>query len=241
MKTLLLKVIRRRSPVFHFDAEISIPMLLQFIFVQSTALIRAWKLFLVFKNPKGLSLGKGVQFFNMRRISWGRYVRIGDQVYISALGKHGITIGNNVKIGAFSRIVLSVTMNLLGESIKIGDNAAIGEFAYLGGAGGLEIGEDCIIGQYLSCHPENHNYADPTLPYRFQGVTRKGIKIGRNCWFGSKVTILDGVEIGDSCVIAAGSVVTKSMPPNSLIAGVPAKVLKPIEGGVGVQTLKLTF
>lgn len=234
MKTILEKIIRRRSPAFAFDAQIDIPVILQFIYVQSIALLRAWKLYLAFKNPKGLSLGKGVQFFNLRCISWGRYVRIGDQVYISALGKRGVTIGNNVKIGAFSRLVLSVTMNQLGEFIKIGDNAAIGEFAYLGGAGGLEIGNDCIIGQYLSCHPENHNYADPFKPYRLQGVSRKGIKIGKNCWIGSKVTVLDGVHIGDNCVIAAGSVVTKNMPANSVIVGVPAKVLRPIENSVNV-------
>jgi acetyltransferase-like isoleucine patch superfamily enzyme len=96
----------------------------------------------------------------------------------------------------------------------------------LGGAGGLEIGDECIIGQYLSCHPENHVSGDLEVAIRHQGVTRKGIKIGPNCWIGSKVTILDGVEIGKGCIIAAGAVVTKSFPSNSVIGGVPAKLLK---------------
>ena len=61
---------------------------------------------------------------------------------------------------------------------------------------------------------------------RQQGVTRKGINIGRNCWIGSKVTILDGVTIGEGCIIAAGAVVTQSFPENSVIAGVPAKLIK---------------
>ncbi|HSH65021.1 MAG TPA: acyltransferase [Bacteroidia bacterium] len=120
-------------------------------------------------------------------------------------------------------------MNNLGSHITIGNNVGIGEFAYLGGAGGLDIGDDCIVGQYLSCHPENHNYLDPFTPFRFQGVNRKGIKIGKNCWIGSKVTILDGVTIGENCVIAAGSVVNKDVPDNSIVGGVPAKVIKQID------------
>jgi acetyltransferase-like isoleucine patch superfamily enzyme len=67
---------------------------------------------------------------------------------------------------------------------------------------------------------------DLNLAIRLQGVSRKGIKIGKNCWIGSKVTILDGVEIGDSCIVAAGAVVNKSFPSNSVIGGVPAKILK---------------
>jgi acetyltransferase-like isoleucine patch superfamily enzyme len=114
----------------------------------------------------------------------------------------------------------------VGSHIAIGNNVGIGEFAYLGGAGGLDIGDDCIVGQYFSCHPENHCFNDPTQLIRLQGTTRQGIRIGRNCWIGSKVTILDGVTIGENCVIAAGAVVTKNMPPNSVIGGVPARVIK---------------
>ena len=114
----------------------------------------------------------------------------------------------------------------LKAATTIGNNVSIGEFAYLGGGGGLEIGDECIIGQYLSCHPENHVSSDLTIAIRFQDVTRRGIKIGKNCWLGSKVTILDGVELGDGCIVAAGAVVNKSFPPNSIIGGLPAKLIK---------------
>ena len=153
-------------------------------------------------------------------------MKLGDNVYLSALGKDGIIIGNNVSIGSFSRVIVSTTLENLGSLIKLGDNVGIGEYAYLGGGGGLTISNDCIVGQYLSCHPENHNHEDLSVPIRLQGVNRKGIKIGQNCWIGSKVTILDGVEVGSGCIIAAGSVVNKSFPENSIIGGVPAKFLK---------------
>lgn len=152
--------------------------------------------------------------------------KIGDFVKISALGKEGVFLGNNFSIGDFSRIIVATSFHNIGDFIKIGKNVGIGEFAYLGGAGGLAIGDNVIVGQYFSCHPENHNFNELDQLIRLQGTTRKGIKIGNNCWIGSKVTILDGVHIGDGCIIAAGSVVNKSFPANSIIGGIPSKLLK---------------
>ncbi|HRG64783.1 MAG TPA: acyltransferase, partial [Saprospiraceae bacterium] len=147
-------------------------------------------------------------------------------VFVSALGRGHVRFGHNTSIGAFGRVVLSTTFQNPGAFIHIGNNVGIGEFAYLGGGGGLEIGNDCIVGQYFSCHPENHLTHDVDTLIRHQGVVRQGIKIGSNCWIGSKVTILDGVQIGDGCIIAAGSVVNRSFDANSVIAGVPAKLIK---------------
>jgi acetyltransferase-like isoleucine patch superfamily enzyme len=180
----------------------------------------------VFKNPRAILLGKNVTFLNIAKIRWGRFVKLEDHVCMSALAKDGILLGDYVSIGAFSRIIVSTSFNHIGRFIRIGNNVGIGEFAYLGGAGGLTIGAHTIIGQYFSCHPENHTYDNTEMLIRHQGVTRKGIHIGENCWIGSKVTILDGVQIGNGCVIAAGSVVTKSFPNNCVIGGVPAKLLK---------------
>ena len=90
----------------------------------------------------------------------------------------------------------------------------------------MEIGDDTIFGNYVSLHSENHNYQDKNIPIRLQGVTRKGIKIGRDCWIGSKATILDGSVIGDGCIVAAGAVVRGVIPPYSIVGGVPAKIIK---------------
>jgi acetyltransferase-like isoleucine patch superfamily enzyme len=138
----------------------------------------------------------------------------------------GIRIGNQVSIGSYSQIIVSTSLNDPGEGISLGDRVGIGEFAYLGGGGGLTIGADCIVGQYFSCHPENHNYSDPETLIRLQGVSRKGIQIGNGCWIGSKVTILDGAKVGNHCVIAAGAVVAGVFPDHSVIGGVPARILK---------------
>ena len=83
------------------------------------------------------------------------------------------------------------------------------------------IGPSC--GFYTANHPLDYTR-------RNQGLEKAlPIKVGNNCWFGANVSVMPGVTIGAGCVIAAGAVVTKNMPDNSLIAGVPAKVIKTIE------------
>lgn len=227
MIRLLEKLIKLRNPRFEFDKSVGIAMIIELFLGKFTCLLRGSILIFRFKSPNWIMIGRGVRFQYISHITWGKFVKIDDHTLLSGLGKGNISIGNNVGIGAYSRLIISTSYNNIGSHIIIGNNVGIGEYAYLGGAGGLEIGDECIIGQYLSCHPENHIYNDPDTPIRFQGTTRQGIKIGKNCWIGAKVTILDGVQIGDNCVIAAGAVVTKSMPPNTIIGGIPAKVLKP--------------
>jgi len=123
-------------------------------------------------------------------------------------------------------MLASGSIKLIGKGIQIGDNVGLGTHGFYGGAGGLEIGDDTIFGNYVSVHPENHNFKNLNIPIRLQGVNHKGIKIGKNCWIGAKVTILDGTEIGDGCIVAAGAVVNGKFPQNVIIGGIPAKIIK---------------
>lgn len=230
MRTLVTSIIRKRNPHFAFHPDLTTPALVEMLLIRALAFVRSYKLLLRFYIPHKLFLGAGVSFRHLHNIQIGKWVRIEDHVYLHALGNGKLSIGNNSGIGAYSRIVVSTTYDKPGAFIHIGNNVGIGEFAYLGGAGGLTIGNDCIIGQYFSCHPENHRFDDPETLIRYQSTTRKGITIGSNCWIGSKVTVLDGVSVGNNCVIAAGAVITQNIPDNSVAGGVPARVLKSTTG-----------
>lgn len=200
-------------------------MILEFLYGRGIAWLRS--LLLAGCTRKLLLFaGKGVHIRGRSGATFGNSVLLGDAVEINAWGEEGLKIGDYSWIGSFSRLKVSFSFHDPGKFIRIGRHVGIGEFAHLGGAGGLEIGDDCIIGPYFSCHPENHCFSDDSKLIRLQGTERKGIRIGRNCWIGAKVTVLDGVEIGDNCVIAAGAVVNKNMPSNALIAGVPARVIR---------------
>ncbi len=227
MIQLIQAIVRKRNPSFSFDQSVTTVMLISLVSEKLMSFVRAMIVFLLhLKKPGLIFLGKNVRFYNIHNMRFGKWVKIDPDVYLSALGKHRLEIGNSVGIGAYSQIIISTSFNNIGEYIRIGNNVGIGQFASLGGSGGLTIGNDCIIGQYFSCHPENHNFEDLNEPIRKQGTKRAAITIGEDCWIGAKVTILAGVEVGAHSIIAAGAVVTKSMPPYSIIGGVPAKVIK---------------
>ena len=227
IKSALEKYIQKsKNPTFTFDSNVTNRLLFSYAKHKVIELLRGLRVILKGKIPKRLFIGRGVRMFNARNIEFGRNVLIGEYSYLDALGSEKLSIGDNTRIGPFCRIITSMTFGNIGKGIKIGSNVSIGEFSSIGGAGGLEIGSDTIIGGYLSTHPENHVFANLEVPIRLQGVTRKGIKLGANCWIGAKVTVLDGVEIGNGCIIAAGAVLTKSFGDNVVIGGVPAKVIK---------------
>ncbi|WP_241910618.1 acyltransferase [Vibrio cyclitrophicus] len=171
-------------------------------------------------------IGRSVILRSKDNIKLGKGVTIGDYSTLDALGVHGLCIGSSSSIGAFSILKVSGTLTSVGKKIHIGKNVGIGEFAHIGGAGGVVIGDDTIVGPYFSVHPENHNYGDLNIPIRLQGVNRQAISIGSNCWIGAKVTVLDGAKIGNGCVVAAGAVVKGIFPDNVIIGGVPAKIIK---------------
>lgn len=161
------------------------------------------------------------------KIVVGKNLRIQKHCYIDALSLDGIHLGDNVSVGKYTCIECSGTLFDLGKGLVVGSNTGLGTHGFYGCAGGVQIGNDVLIGNYCSFHSENHNFESTECLIRVQGVNRKGIKIGNNCWIGAKATILDGVEIGDGCIIAACALVTKgTYPPDSIIAGIPAKIIK---------------
>jgi acetyltransferase-like isoleucine patch superfamily enzyme len=93
----------------------------------------------------------------------------------------------------------------------------------------VEIGEHCMFANGCFVTDGNHRFDDPAQPVPWQGFTTKGpTRVGDNVWCGANVVITSGVTIGERCVIGSNSVVTTDIPPFSIAAGAPAKVLKTI-------------
>lgn len=111
-----------------------------------------------------------------------------------------------------------------GKNTTVGRRVFINEGCCFQDQGGIEIGDDCLIGQQVVIATLNHDLN----PERRGDMLPKRVKIGNNVWVGAHATILPGVMVGDNAVIAAGAVVAKDVPANTVVAGVPAKVIKQI-------------
>ena len=114
-----------------------------------------------------------------------------------------------------------------GKNIHFGQNVFVNSGCRFQDQGGIWIGDNALIGHNAVLATLNH---DPD-PDRRANLIPAPIVIGKNVWLGANVTVLPGVTVGDGAIIAAGAVVTKDVPANAVVGGVPAKVLKTVERG----------
>lgn len=112
-----------------------------------------------------------------------------------------------------------------GKNIRVGEQVFINACCHFQDHGGVTLGDGCQIGHNVVFATLNHELA----PERRQITRPAPIVLGRNVWVGSNATILQGVTIGDNAVIAAGAVVTRDVPANAIVGGVPARILRTIE------------
>ncbi|MCM1518667.1 MAG: sugar O-acetyltransferase [Pseudoflavonifractor sp.] len=111
-----------------------------------------------------------------------------------------------------------------GRNIHIGKNVFINSCCHFQDQGGIYIGDDCLIGHCVVMATLNHDHN----PAKRQNLHHAPIRIGKGVWIGANVTITAGVTIGDNAIVAAGAVVTKDVPANMTVGGVPAKIIKSI-------------
>ena len=132
--------------------------------------------------------------------------------------------GGEITIGPRTFIDKGTIIRALGGRVAIGSDCSVNAYSFLSGSGGLSIADSVIIASHVSIYASNHVFSDVAVPIQVQGLTTLGIVIREDVWVGTGVRILDGVEIGQGSVIAAGAVVTKSTEPFTINGGVPARV-----------------
>lgn len=217
----------KRDPTYQLDSALTIRALLQIAVARCLSALRAWRWFFFLHKRGGLFfVGRHVVIRHPQYLSTGRGVTLGDYVTIDALSREGVTLGDNVSIGAFTIIEATGILRRLGKGFSIGRNSNLGDYCFVGAAGGIQIGENVLIGQRVSFHSENHVFSRTDLPIKMQGTTQQGIIVEDDCWLGSGVIILDGVIVHHGAVVAAGSVVTQDVPPYTVVGGVPAQVIR---------------
>jgi acetyltransferase-like isoleucine patch superfamily enzyme len=117
--------------------------------------------------------------------------------------------------------------------ISVGDRSSVGKGCWLVARRRIDIEADVTFAPNVYVTDHNHTYADPWLPVGIQLLAEDPVRIGAGTWLGTNVVVLPGADIGRNCTVAAGSVVRGTIPDHSVVAGVPAKVVRSwtLDGG----------
>jgi acetyltransferase-like isoleucine patch superfamily enzyme len=171
-------------------------------------LVRYWRFFLLRARHRGNVVTEGFVFLGRRvelrarpgygRIVLGRWVHIGDRCAIRA---HEGTV-------------------------RIGDKVVFGTDVTVNGYLDIEVGAATLIADWVYVCDFDHVTTDLAMPIKDQGIVKSPVRIGPDCWLGTKVTVTRGVRIGRGSVVAANAVATRDVPEYAIVGGVPARFIR---------------
>lgn len=191
--------------------------------------LRAVAYRLVMRLDGWVAIEKGVRIRFANQLRLGRGVYLDEGVYLHAC-PGGIEIGENTLVMHHAELHVYNFRSLPHAGIQIGRDCLIGEFNVLRGQGGIRIGDRVYTSPLVQLAAVNHVFSDPARSFLEQGITAQGIIVEDDVWIGAGAIVTDGVHIGRGAVVAAGAVVTQDVPPHTVVAGVPARVVKTITG-----------
>jgi acetyltransferase-like isoleucine patch superfamily enzyme len=183
----------------------------------------AYRLILRMNGIAAIESGVRLRFARHISLDHGSY--LDERVYL-----HAIHIGKNSLVMHGSVLHVYNFRGIPQSGIWIGENSLIGEYNVIRGQGGIRIGNRVFTSPMVQLLAVNHVFDDPTQSFSSQGITAQGITIEDDVWVGSGSVVTDGVTIGKGAVVAAGSVVTSYVAPHTVVGGVPARLLKTIDG-----------
>ncbi len=197
-----------------------------------------YRLMLRMEGSAAIERNVRLRFANHIRLGNGAYLDEG--VYIHAC-PHGVTIGANTLVMHGTVLHVYNFRHLPHAGITIGCDSLIGEYNVIRGQGGVEIGDRVYTSPLVQIVAVNHVFDDPTRSFVEQGITAEGIMIEDDVWIGAGAIITDGVHIGRGAVVGAGAVVTHDVPAHTVVGGVPARILREIDGRMPESRRRVYF
>ena len=173
---------------------------------------------------RGMNFGRDIALRCPARMTLGDAVTIDDGC---ALDARGADTPEDFVIGARTLIARGTELVVKDSYIRIGEDCSLGSHCTFSATSGIEIGSHAIIAGHCYFGGGRYHTALGQGPMVRQGLTTKGpVVLGDDVWVGAGARIIDGVRIGNGAVIGAGAVVTKDVPENAIVGGIPARILK---------------
>lgn len=183
---------------------------------------------------------------NNVRLRFANHIHLGNGAYLDQ-GSYLHACPNGIEIGANTIIMHGAVLHVYNfrdlphAGIWIGADSLVGEYTVIRGQGGVHIGDRVYTSPFTQIIAVNHVFDDPDQSFIDQGITAEGIVIEDDVWLGSGAIVTDGVRIGKGAVVAAGAVVTKDVPPHTVVAGVPAKPVKDLAAQTTVRRAQTIY
>ena len=169
------------------------------------------------------------------RLRFANHITLGHRSYLDR-GVYIHACPDGVEIGPGTVVMHGAVLHVYNfralphAGIHIGRDSLVGEYTVIRGQGGVHIGDRVYTSPLVQIMAVDHVFDDPSRSFTEQGITAQGITIEDDVWIGSGAVICDDVYIGQGAVVAAGAVVTEDVAPHTVVAGVPARLVRHIGG-----------
>ena len=131
-----------------------------------------------------------------------------------------------LRLGRWSWLGHGTKIRVHEGECEIGAKTVLGQECTISAFQHVSIGRECVIADRVMLIDFDHGVVEVERPIRLQGIYKRDVKVGSNCWIGYGACILRGATVGDNCVIGTNTVVTKDIPANAVAAGTPARVVR---------------
>lgn len=169
------------------------------------------------------------------KLRFGRRLQIEGPCFVC--GRVKLEIGRNatLRIGRWAWIGHGTKIRVHEGEVSIGAKTVMGQECTISAFQHVSIGRECILADRVMLIDFDHGVTEVERPIRLQGIYKRDVRVGSNVWIGYGACVLRGVSIGDNSIVGTSAVVTQSFPPDAVLAGVPARVLRMRESPRGLS------
>ncbi|MBV9212346.1 MAG: acyltransferase [Actinobacteria bacterium] len=158
--------------------------------------------------------------------STGRRLRTDGIAFIGPKVTLQIGRGARVELGRWSWLGHGTKIRCHEGLVSIGAKTVLGQECTISAYQHISIGRECVIADRVMLIDFDHGVVDVDRPIRHQGIYKRDVRVGHNVWIGYGACILRGVTIGDNAIVGTSAVVTRDVPSNAVVAGIPARVIR---------------
>jgi len=174
-------------------------------------------------TPKYLRLALRWAWLKLR---WGRRLQTDGLCFVGPGVTFEIGRGAVLRLGRWSWIGHGCKLRVHEGEVEIGAKTVLGQECTISAFQHVSIGRECILADRVMLIDFDHGVVEVDRPIREQGIYKRDVRVGHNCWLGYGACILRGVTVGDNAIVGTSAVVTREVPENAVVAGIPARVLR---------------